>query len=62
MGLMANVKPGDKYSNSGKIKGKNPYNVQALPTIGGSLPKIDVNFLKEYDLFSQPISLMLDKK
>jgi hypothetical protein len=51
MGLIANVKPGDKYSSSGKMKGKNPYNVQG-PTVSGSLPKIDMNFLKEYDLFS----------
>jgi hypothetical protein len=40
---------------------RNPYAIETPPVVD-PLPKVDWDFLKSYDIFSQPISLMLDKK
>ena len=61
MVLMNNVKASEKYTSK-KMSGGNAYTVQRPSVIGSLSPKIDLDFLKEYDIFREPISLMLDKK
>jgi len=50
-----------KLNRTKQNSSRNPYAIDTPPP-ELQLPRIDYDFLKSYDLFRQPISLMLDKK
>jgi hypothetical protein len=53
---------GSKIQNKTKQNSsRNPYAIET-PKPEFSIPSLDLDFLKSYDMFTQPISLMLDKK